>query len=97
MQLIRVFLREELVLELHPNKVTICSWGQGVDFLGYVLRPHATTLRTKTRRRMLARATQRNLSSYMSICSRADAHRLCQIVQLAAWEREVLQESGVVR
>ena len=88
---IRVFLHSRLRLELHPSKVTIRSWDQGVDFLGFVLRPHTTTLRTKTKQRMLARVTKHNLSSYIGICSHADAYRLGQIVQLVAWEREVLQ------
>ncbi len=46
---IRGFLMGNLKLELHPHKIGIRSWDQGIDFLGYVLRPHATTIRTKTR------------------------------------------------
>ena len=87
---IRVFLRIILKLELHPHKVTIRSWEQGIDFLGYVLRPYGVTLRTKTKHRMLDRVSQHNLSSYMGICSHADAYRLGQVVQLVAWERELL-------
>ena len=88
---IRLFLSSQLGLELHPSKVTIRSWDQGVDFLGFVLRPHTTTLRTKTKQRMLTRVTKQNLSSYMGIGSHANAYRVGQIVQLLAWEREVLQ------
>lgn len=88
--LIRTFLREALRLELHPDKVTIRSWRQGVDFLGFVLRPHATTLRTKTKRRMMAKVSAKNLSSYIGICSHANAYHIEQVVRLAAWEREVL-------
>ena len=47
------FLKEKLNLELHPQKVTIKNWGQGVDFLGYIIFPHHTILRTKTKQRML--------------------------------------------
>jgi len=46
------FLKEKLNLELH-QKVTIRNWGQGIDFLGYVIFPHHTILRTKTKRRIL--------------------------------------------
>jgi hypothetical protein len=80
-------LRTELQLDLHPNKVEIRSWNQGVDFLGYVLRPNATTLRAKTRQRMLMRVTERNLSSYLGLCSHAHAYHLSQIGRLQAWER----------
>lgn len=80
-------LQTELQLDLHPTKVSIGSWDQGVDFLGYILRPHATTLRAKTRRRMLARATKQNLSSYLGLCSHAEAYHLSQIVRLSAWQR----------
>lgn len=31
------FLSDKLMLELHPNKISICSWDQGIDFLGYEL------------------------------------------------------------
>lgn len=87
---IRTFLHDALRLELHPDKVTIRSWHQGVDFLGFVVRPHTTTLRTKTKRRMMAKVNARNLSSYVGLCSHANAYRLEQVVRLAAWEREVL-------
>lgn len=49
---IRSFLLETLVLELHPRKVEIRKFSQGIDFLGYVILPHHTVLRVKTRRRM---------------------------------------------
>lgn len=54
---IRDFLRQTLLLELHPNKVSIRKLWQGADFLGYVSLPHYSVLRTRTRRRMLKRLT----------------------------------------
>lgn len=83
-ELIGVFLRVNLQLDLHPNKVTIRSWNQGIDFLGYVLQPHAVTIRTKTRKRMIARTTAQNVSSYLGICSHADAYQLSQVIRLIA-------------
>lgn len=47
-----VVLREQLLLELHPNKVTIRKISQGTDFLGYVSLPYYRVLRTKTKNRM---------------------------------------------
>lgn len=53
------FLKEKLKLELHPQKVTIKNWYQGVDFLGYVTFPYHAILRTKTKQRIL-RKIKRN-------------------------------------
>lgn len=46
------FLEKELRLELHPHKVEIRKVSQGIDFLGYVILPFATVVRTKTKRRI---------------------------------------------
>ena len=85
--LVREFLWQSLRLELHPNKVTIRPWHRGVDFLGSVLLPHAITLRTKTRRRMLQRVTADNLNSYLGICTHVQGHRTAQLLQTIAWQR----------
>lgn len=47
------FVEKNLRLQLHPKKIIISRFSQGVDFLGYVLLPHAIIMRTKTKRRML--------------------------------------------
>jgi len=47
------FLEQKLKMELHPNKVVVRNFYQGVDFLGYVTFPRHKVLRTKTKRRML--------------------------------------------
>ncbi|MBF8280357.1 MAG: RNA-directed DNA polymerase (Reverse transcriptase) [Candidatus Magasanikbacteria bacterium] len=53
--MIRDFLESNLQLTLHPKKIVLRKWHQGVDFLGYVTFPHYTILRTKTKRRLLKR------------------------------------------
>jgi retron-type reverse transcriptase len=85
---VRHFLLTKLKLELHPTKVSIRSWDQGVDYLGYVLRPYATSIRTKTKKRMLARVTEDNLSSYLGVCVHANGYRLSQLAMLVAWQKE---------
>jgi retron-type reverse transcriptase len=47
------FLKTELKLELHPDKVSIRTFSSGVDFLGLVNFTDHRILRTKTKRRML--------------------------------------------
>lgn len=49
----REFLERKLHLELHPTKIEIRKWHQGVDFLGAIIFPSFKVLRTKTRRRTL--------------------------------------------
>lgn len=83
---LRDFLHAVLQLDLHPDKITIRSWDQGIDFLGYVLRPHAVTIRTKTCRRMTSRVSAHNLSSYLGICKHADVHHLSRVLQTIAWQ-----------
>lgn len=61
------FLRKYLLLDLHRGKLRLLKWHQGVDFLGYVSFPHHAVLRTKTKRRLLARADEHNRSSYVGL------------------------------
>ena len=77
---VNTFLKEYLYAELHPNKVHVRTWSQGIDFLGYILLPHAMVLRPSTARRTIARVTATNMSSYLGLCAHADAHELsCSI------------------
>ena len=83
------FLGSELSLALHPKKVEIRPWAQGVDFLGYVLMPRCTILRPKTARRMLARVDASNVASYLGLCSHADAYELERNLRVGAWTHPV--------
>ena len=56
---IRGYLFDRLKLELHPNKVEIRKYTQGIDFLGYVVLPHHIQLRSKTRRRIFNKLKHR--------------------------------------
>src|SRR2546430_2057658 len=49
---IKFFLRDNLKLILHPNKVSIATFASGVDFLGWVHFPRRRVLRTVTKKRM---------------------------------------------
>ena len=55
------FLQTELSLLLHPDKVSIKKYTQGIDFLGYVILPRHIVLRTKTKRRMFKKLTEKKL------------------------------------
>jgi retron-type reverse transcriptase len=87
---INAFLQEKLALDLHPQKVEIRSYGKGIDFLGYVLFPHHTLVRKRTKRRIFRRfedlieryrrgeiekeTVEASLRSYLGVLSHANAH-----------------------
>lgn len=56
---IKNFLSNKLGLELHPQKIQIRKFSQGIDFLGYIILPYYILLRTKTKRRMLKKISQK--------------------------------------
>ncbi len=56
---LRGFLQEKLSLELHPHKISIRTWRQGIDFLGYVSFPRYTAMRLVTKKRMMATIAER--------------------------------------
>lgn len=95
------FLGEQLKLVLHPKKVSIRSYRQGIDFLGYVVLPHHIVVRTKTRHRVFRRLEERvnqfksgaipewtllgSLRSYRGIFSHADAYEVTETLANRFW------------
>lgn len=77
---IRTFLRDQLLLRLHPDKVFIATLASGIDFLGWVHFPHHRGLRTATKRRMLknlqTRRSSQSVASYHGLLSHGNAHKL---------------------
>ncbi|MBI5221934.1 MAG: group II intron reverse transcriptase domain-containing protein [Candidatus Magasanikbacteria bacterium] len=53
------FSQNKLSLALHPDKVSIKKYNQGIDFLGYIILPHHIVLRMKTKQRMVRKLKQR--------------------------------------
>ena len=70
------FLDDELKLSLHPDKIILRTYRQGIDFLGYVARPHCVTLRTRTKKRMLKRVKHDNLPSYLGLLKHCAGYKL---------------------
>lgn len=99
--LIERFLHVSLLLYLHPHKMSIRKYRQGIDFLGYVVLPHHRALRTKTKRRMFRKlhekslaisahslpreAGEQSLQSYLGVLSHADCYRLSRDVRNQHW------------
>lgn len=99
--LVKKFLSDNLDLNLHPDKVSIRKFSQGIDFLGYVLRPHHRLIRTKTKKRIFKKMGLRineyknnkiteecllqSLQSYLGVLSHAASHRLCANLKNEVW------------
>ncbi len=68
--LIKDFLNKKLDLELHPQKVEIKKFSQGIDFLGYVVLPYYITLRTKSKKKMFSKIKENKIKLNQGLVSR---------------------------
>jgi RNA-directed DNA polymerase len=73
---IRDFLKNELSLTLHPNKVEIRKLSQGIDFLGYVILPHAQIVRTKTKQRLVRKIATAQSDNKKGIISASELNSI---------------------
>lgn len=73
---IEKFLENNLHLHLHPEKISVSSLKQGIDFLGYVAMPHYSVLRTKTKHRIFRRLKILALENDPELFERAKASYL---------------------
>lgn len=86
---IEKFLRENLKLSLHENKIIIRKYNQGIDFLGYIVLPHYILPRTKTKRRLLKKLQEKmgqpnfnqSLQSYLGYLSHANTYRIANQIK----------------
>lgn len=77
-QKVKDFLTERLKLLLHPSKVSIETFASGVDFLGWVHFPKHRVMRTATKRKMFARVSEKNVTSYLGLLSHGNTHELSE-------------------
>jgi len=91
-----------LELKLHPNKISIRKYRQGIDFLGYVALSRATVLRTKTKNRILLKIKERVsqlkegkiteekfmqiLNSYLGVLSHVNSHKIRAEIMDYIWK-----------
>jgi retron-type reverse transcriptase len=73
---INEFLENQLKLSLHPDKIIIRKYNQGIDFLGYITLPYHRILRTKTKKRMFRRINNKNIQSYLGILKHCNGYKL---------------------
>ena len=100
---IKAFLSERVALSLHPQKIIILKFSQGIDFLGYVLLPHYSVLRTKTKRRMFNKIGKRvaeynngerdnyslnqTMQSYLGMLTHCNGYKVEQKLRNEVWLR----------
>lgn len=77
------FLNKKLGLSLHPDKVYIKSFASGVDFLGWIHFPTHRVLRTASKRRMLQRVSDNNVTSYEGLLTHGNSYKLSQKLELS--------------
>ncbi len=77
---IEYFLRERLLLTLHPDKVFIKTFSSGIDFLGWIHFRDHRVLRTSTKRRMFAHLNasdnEASRESYRGLLNHGNGNKL---------------------
>ena len=83
--LAEAFLREKLLLHLHPDKISLRTSASGVDFLGWVHFPDHRVLRTTTKRRMVRNCAinsenENVVDSYLGFLKHGNARKLQTVI-----------------
>ena len=81
---INIFLANDLKLSLHPYKISIRRYSQGVDFLGYVSFSNFRILRTKTKNRIIRKLgdigsptiSKQTIQSYLGILKHCNGYKI---------------------
>jgi RNA-directed DNA polymerase len=76
------FLKDNLKLSLHENKIILRKYRSGIDFLGYVCFPDYCVLRTKTKKRIFRKLAKHNVTSYLGVLSHCRSFSLSQRVKM---------------
>ncbi len=91
------FLRDQLKLSLHQDKLFVQTFASGVDFLGLVHWPTHRVLRTVTKRRMILKLHRRaddfkhgiiststlnqSVQSYFGLLQHSNSHNLSRVIK----------------
>ncbi len=78
--LIKDFLKNDLNLEMHPDKIFIRTFSSGADFLGWVNFPHHKVIRNKTKKRILKKLKENKsvetFNSYLGLLSHGNTNKI---------------------
>lgn len=100
------FVSGELLVTVHPNKISYRKLSQGIDFVGYVFLPYHRILRTKTKRRIFKKLQKRieeyhtgaitevslyqSVQSYLGMLKHCNGYRLRQQILDEVWLRKMI-------
>lgn len=82
----KMFLNNNLKLQMHPNKVFIKTLSSGVDFLGWVNFPKHRVLRTSTKKRMFRKIKKDSgkevIESYLGMLSWGNGYKIQERIKV---------------
>ncbi|MDD2646871.1 MAG: reverse transcriptase/maturase family protein [Patescibacteria group bacterium] len=94
-------LEQKLFLKIHPKKIIIRKFDQGIDFLGHLLLPYYRLIKTKTKQRIMRKlrgrikeykngiisekTLEQSLQSYLGVLSHANTYKLGQYLKNQFW------------
>ncbi len=70
------FLTYQLKLSLRPDKVCISTLASGIDFLGWVHFQHHKVLRAVTKKRMMRKVNEKNVTSYLGLLKHGNTWKI---------------------
>lgn len=95
------FVSDKLKLTVHPNKIFLQKFNQGLDFLGYVLLRHHRVLRTNTKQQMFKKTKKKveefneglifdfeldqTVQSYLGILTHCEWYKIKTKLQNEVW------------
>lgn len=100
-RIVTQFVEQKLRLTVHPNKIIYRTYHQGIDWLGYVLRPHYRVIRTNTKQRMFTKVRRKveefnqggcdeysldqTVQSYLGILSHCEGYKIEENLKNEVW------------
>lgn len=107
------FLEQKLKLTLHPDKIIVRKYYQGIDWLGYVILPYYRVLRTKTKRRIIKKITvkrrklgkgfiekksfNQSWQSYLGVLRHCEGHKIKREMEIICGIFSTIKSSTVSR
>lgn len=98
---IQEFLKQQLDLKLHPQKIVFRKLRSGIDFLGYIVFPHHILPRTKTKKRLIRKIREKikaykqgkiskeklnaTIQSYLGYLSHANTYKFHKELENQIW------------
>lgn len=80
------YLRKQLKLDIHQDKILIKTTSSGLDFLGFVNFTDHLVLRTRTKKRIFKRINPDNRPSYFGLLKHCNSYKIIKELQSHPFE-----------